>query len=100
VEWGKAARATRAAFRHPGGGRVRLTALELPVADALEVAHEYGRVLGIAFTESWRSAIGSQSIVLRPGGELPVVELAGEPGTAPLDVVRFGVRWRRDPASS
>jgi hypothetical protein len=100
VEWGEEARATRAAFRHPGGGRVRLTALELPVADAAETAHEYGRVLGIAFTDGWRSAIGTQVIVLRPGGGRPVVKLAGEPGTAPLDVVRFGVRWRRDPGST
>ena len=30
AEWGAEARAARAAFRHPGGGRLRLTTLELP----------------------------------------------------------------------
>ncbi len=34
AEWGPEARAARSAFRHPGGGRVRLVSLELPVADA------------------------------------------------------------------
>ncbi len=100
AEWGDEARATRAAFRHPGGGRVRLTALALPVANVAGVAREYGSVLGITFGEGWRAALGVQSIALRVGEGTPVVELAGEPGTAPLDVVRFGVRWRRVPAST
>jgi len=101
AEWGDEARATRAAFRHPGGGRVRLTALDLPVVDAAGVAHEYGSVLGIEFDERWRAVLGVQSIALREGaGGEPMVELASEPGTALLDVVRFGVRWRRVPAST
>jgi hypothetical protein len=99
AEWGEAARATRAAFRHPRGGRVRLTTLQVPVADRERVAREYGSVLGITFAHGWRALLGTQSIVLRDetGGE-PVVELTGEPGTAPVDVVRFGVRWRQVPA--
>ena len=100
AEWGEEARATRAAFRHPGGGQVRLTALDLPVADAPTVAREYREVLGIAFAEGWRTTIGVQSIQLLDGEGTPVVELTGEPGTAPLDLVRFGVRWRRVPAST
>jgi catechol 2,3-dioxygenase-like lactoylglutathione lyase family enzyme len=100
AEWGEEARATRAAFRHPGGGRVRLTALELPVADVLGVAREYRSVLGIAFDEGGRVAIGAQSVVLRAGAGASVVELAGDHGATPLDVERFGVRWRRVPASA
>ncbi len=100
AEWGEEARATRAAFRHPDGGQVRLTALEQSVADAPSVSRAYGTVLGIAFAEGRRAVIGAQSIRLREGAGTPVVELAGEPGTAPLEVVRFGVRWRRMPASA
>ena len=100
AEWGEEARATRAVFRHPGGGKVRLTALDLPVADAPTVAREYGAVLGIAFADGWRAAIGAQSVQLLDGVRTPVVVLTAEPGTAPLDLVRFGVRWRRVPAST
>ena len=95
AEWGEAARAARAAFRHPVGGPVRLATLELPVRDPEPVAEAYGRVLGVAFSEGWRVAIGDQSLVLVPGGDHPVVDLAVEPGTPPLDVIRHGVRWRR-----
>jgi hypothetical protein len=28
----------------------------------------------------------------------PVVRLEAEPGTPPLDLVSFGIRWMRDPA--
>jgi hypothetical protein len=101
AEWGDEARGTRAAFRHPGGGRVRLTALELPVTSGAGVAREYGAVLGMTFDEGWRAALGAQSIALREGaGDQPLIQLAGERGTAPLDAVRFGVRWRRIPASA
>ena len=41
-EWGDAVRAARAAFRHPGGGAVRLASLELPAPDAAAVADAYG----------------------------------------------------------
>jgi catechol 2,3-dioxygenase-like lactoylglutathione lyase family enzyme len=102
-EWGDEARVARAAFRHPGGGRVRLTTLEPPADDRERVAREYGTVLGIAFSERWRALLGEQSIALREGagaGGEPMVELTGAPGTAPLDVLRFGVRWRRVPASA
>jgi hypothetical protein len=96
AEWGPDARAARAAARQPVGGAVRLATLELPVADAASVAEAYGTELGIAFSEGWRVVVGDeQSIVLREGGGAPVVELAVEPGTPPLDIERFGVRWRR-----
>ena len=97
AEWGPEAREARATFRHPGGGRVRLAALELPVADAAAVAREYGTVLGIAFSEGWRTAVGGQRITLRERSGTPVVELHGETGTEPAELVRFGVLWRRVP---
>ena len=90
-----AARAARAAFRHPGGGRVRLATLELPVRDAEAVADRYAKELGIAFSEGWRAAIGDQSIELVPDGSEPVVELAVEPGTPAIDALHLGIRWRR-----
>ena len=96
AEWGTEARAARAAVRQPVGGAVRLATLELPVADAARVAERYGTDLGVAFSEGWRVVVGhDQSIVLREGGGAPVVELGVEPGTPPLDVEAFGVRWRR-----
>ena len=72
------------------------------MADASRVAREYGGVLGHrASSEGWRAVLGAQSIVLRDGaGGEPVIELAGEPGTAPLDVSDSGVRWRRVSASA
>jgi hypothetical protein len=96
AEWGPEARARRAAARHPAGGAVRLATLELAVRDAAAVAEAYGHELGIAFSEGWRVVVGDeQSVVLREGGGVPVVELAVEPGTPALDLERFGVRWRR-----
>ena len=99
-EWGDEARAARAAFSHPAGGRVRVTALELPMADPAAAADAYGRVLGIAFSEGWRTAVGEQAVVLRADtpGTAPVVHLLGDPRTPPLDLVRFGIRWVRTPA--
>jgi hypothetical protein len=99
AEWGPETRAARALFRQPVGGSVRLSALELPVAGAAAVAEAYGTVLGIAFSEGWRVAMGDSCVVLREGATEPVVELAVEPGTPALVVVRFGVRWRRVVAS-
>jgi hypothetical protein len=99
AEWGPEARASRAGFRQPVGGRVRLSALELPVADTASVAEAYGSVLGIAFSEGWRVGLGDACIALREGGTEPVVGLAVEAGTPPLDVVCSGVRWRRVIAS-
>jgi hypothetical protein len=101
AEWGPDARAARAAFRHPGGGRVRLAGVELPAAGpggAAAVVREYGTVLGIAFSEGWRTAVGEQQIVLREDAGTPVVTLHGETGTEPMEVARFGVTWRRTPA--
>lgn len=97
AEWGDEARAARAAFRHSVGDRVRMTSLELPVADAGATAEAYGRVLGIAFSEGWRTAVGEQAVALRgaPPAERPLVRLVAEPGTPPLDLVRFGIRWVR-----
>jgi catechol 2,3-dioxygenase-like lactoylglutathione lyase family enzyme len=95
AEWGDAARQGRAAFRHPVGGAVRLVSLELPVRDPEPVAERYGRILGIALSERWRVAVGGQCIVLAGEGGPAVAELSVEPGTPPLDIVRFGVRWRR-----
>lgn len=100
AEWGDEARAARAAFRHPGGGRVRMTSLELPVPDLVRAAAAYGRVLGITFTDAWLASAGAQVLSLRLGapGDRPVVRLEAEPGTPPLDLVRLGIRWVRDPA--
>lgn len=95
AEWGLEAREARAAFRQPVGGRVRLSTLEVAADDAVATAEAYGTVLGVAFSEGWRVALGDACVVLREGASEPVVELAVEPGTPPLDVVRFGVRWRR-----
>jgi hypothetical protein len=99
-EWGEEAMAARASFRQPVGGRVRMTALELPVPDPAPAAEVFGRVLGITFTGGWGAALGGQAVVLRAGvpGEAPAVCLQGEPGTPSLDLVRYGIRWVRTPA--
>ena len=101
AEWSDEARAARQAFRHPVGGRVRMTALELPVADPAATADAYGRALGIAFSEGWQAVVGSQAVVLRVAakGDPPVVRLAGEAATPDLDIVRSGIRWIRTPAA-
>jgi hypothetical protein len=97
-EWGSEARAARAAFAHPGGGRMRLSSLEVPVRDVESAADEYGRALGIAFSEGWVTALGGQSLELIPEGDVPVVRMVGDPGTEPLDVTSHGIRWIRVPA--
>ncbi len=101
AEWDDEARVARAAFRHPAGGRVRLAALELPAPDPAAMADTYGRVLGMAFSERWRTMVGDQAISLRPGvpGDRPVARLRGDPGTPPLDLVRLGIRWVRRPSA-
>lgn len=96
AEWGFEARAERDGFRHPVGGRVRLAAVELPVTNPRRVARSYRATLGLAFDTSFSAGIRGQVIRLRGGnGGPPVVDLVGEPGTPPLDVIRLGVRWRR-----
>jgi catechol 2,3-dioxygenase-like lactoylglutathione lyase family enzyme len=97
AEWGEAARAARASTRHPAGGSVRLARLTLPVEDLATAVAEYDRVLGLA-TGPDGIRVGDQRIALvaRAAAALePVVDLATEPGTPSLDVVRFGIRWRR-----
>ena len=96
AEWGAAARAARAAFRHPAGGRVRLAGLTLPVADRVAATARYEAAVGMAFDDAGRARVGGQAIALRPvPGGPPVVDLVGDPGSPALDIVRFGVRWRR-----
>lgn len=100
AEWGPAARSARADFRHPVGGAIRLASLELPVADPAAVGRAYGAVAGLAISDQGRAALGDQLILLTsrgPRGDAtrPVVRLAVEPGTPPLDIVRHGVRWVR-----
>jgi hypothetical protein len=97
AEWGVEARAARAAFRHPRGGRVRLESLELPAGDPDATGEAYGRVLGIAFSEGWRVAIGEQAVELARGDGTPVVHLRGDLGTEPADVELLGIRWVRTP---
>lgn len=98
-EWGTAARAARATDRHPIGGRVRLTALELPAPEPAVTAAAYAKVLGLAFGPGGHAMVGPHDIRLRSSaaGEdgLPVVRLACEAGTPPLALVRFGIRWVR-----
>jgi hypothetical protein len=100
-EWGPEARAARAAFSHPAGGRVRLAALELPTRDPAATAAAYGTTLGIAFSGAETAVVGDQVVALRaPGsGELPVVRLAGDRGTPVLDLALFGLRWVRTPTA-
>lgn len=99
TEWGPAARAARATDRHPVGGRVRVTALELPVAEPAVTAAAYAKVLGLAFDPSGQATVGPHDIRLRPSAAtedgLPVVHLASEPRTRSLDLVCFGIRWVR-----
>ena len=96
AEWGPEDRAAWAAFRHPVGGRVRLTAIEIPVAHPRATAVAYAATIGVVFDEGAQSVVGGQAIRLRPAdGAPPVVRLAAEPGTRALDVVRFGLRWIR-----
>ena len=98
AEWGPDARSARAAFRHPVGGAVRLEALTIPVPDVPAAADRYRVVLGIVFDAAGTTRVGGQAITLVDAGSFdgpPVVDLVGEPGSATLDLVLFGIRWRR-----
>jgi hypothetical protein len=104
AEWGAAARAARAAFEHPAGGRVRLARLELPCLDPGAVASAYRATIGLAFGPSRDGAlearVGTQAVRLTGGtGAQPVVLLGGG-WPAPLDLVRFGIRWRCEAVDS
>jgi hypothetical protein len=96
AEWNAGARAERAMFHHPVGGRVRLAVVELPVADPPAVAADYAATVGMAFGDAWTATLGGQAIRLRvANGTPPLVELTADVGTPRLDVERFGVCWRR-----
>jgi len=95
-EWGEEARAARAAFRHPIGGLLRLAGIELPVADPASATASHGTEVGLRFDAAGTARIGGQSVRLRASdGAPPIVDIAAEPGAPELDLVRFGVRWRR-----
>ncbi len=96
AEWGDEARAARAAFRHPEGGRVRLAGIELPVGDPVSTMASYATEIGLRFDEAGEARVGGQWIRLRPAGEEPpIVELEAEPGTPPLEITGYGIGWRR-----
>jgi hypothetical protein len=96
AEWGDEARAARAAFRHPVGGRLRLAGLELPVADRRTAAAEQTSEVGLEFDGDGVAGIGDQWVRLRStDGGAATADITAEPGTPELDVVRYGVRWRR-----
>lgn len=103
-EWGPAAREVRAVERHPIGGPVRVRALTLPVEGPAVAAAAYRRTLGLAFGtgfgfetgSGFETAVGEQLVRLVPGrppAEAATVDLAA-PGSAALDIVALGVRWR------
>jgi catechol 2,3-dioxygenase-like lactoylglutathione lyase family enzyme len=95
-EWGEAARAARASFRQPVGGAVRLAGIEIPVDDPDAAMGRYGAEVGLRFDAAGEARVGDQVVRLRPAdGAPPVVRLAADPGSPPLDVVGFGLRWRR-----
>jgi Holliday junction resolvase len=83
------------------GGAVRLTGLAIPCPDPDAVAARYRRVLDLEVGADRQVTVGGQAIRLTSAGDHPhpVVDLVAEPGTQPLDLVRFGIRWRRRPAS-
>ncbi len=74
AEWTAAERAARAVETHPMGGSLRLTGLDLIVADPLALSRAYQRAVGLVPAPSssreaagdWVTvAIGDQSVVLR-----------------------------------
>jgi catechol 2,3-dioxygenase-like lactoylglutathione lyase family enzyme len=99
AEWGAEARETRATFRHPVGGAVRLEALTIPVPNVRAAAVRYRDELGIEIDAAGATRVGDQAITLVPadgdGGATPVIDLVGEEGSPTLDLVLFGIRWRR-----
>jgi hypothetical protein len=100
-EWGEGARSVRAAFRHPVGGALRLAGIDLPVADPAGAMGTQARDVGLRFDETWAAQVDGQHVRLRAAdGEPPIVDIVAEPGAPVLDVVRFGVRWRRRAAAT
>jgi hypothetical protein len=99
-EWGEDARAARSAFRHPVGGQVRLERLTIPVADPRATFQAYRGVLDVQGAPD-DIMVGRHHIALVPRASAevePVVDLVAEAGAPPLDLVRFGIRWRRQAA--
>lgn len=100
AEWGDEARAARATFAHPLGGRVRVVGLELPIPDVVAATAAYTVTVGLMVDASSATAhVGEQSIRLVPGRPLTdpaVVELEVEGLVSPRrrDVDACGVRWR------
>ena len=98
AEWGDDARAARAAFQHPAGGRVRLTQLVLACAEPIAAAAASARTVGLVFQPSgdgFEAGIGHQ--VVRLSGTVdapPTVELSGDGWRGSRDVVSVGIRWR------
>jgi Glyoxalase-like domain len=96
AEWGEEARTARAAFRHPAGGHVRLGSIEIPVEDPHATMARCATEVGLVFDDAGVARVGSQRIRVRAAdGEPPVVSLTGSPGTPAIEVVGFGIRWRR-----
>lgn len=96
AEWGDAARTARAAFEHPAGGRIRLTQLGVPCADARAAAATYATTVGLSpasTIDGFEARIGAQVVRLANDGVQATVDLAGD---APhlFDLVRCGIRWR------
>ncbi len=104
AEWGDAALAERAAFRHPVGGCVRLAGLTIPVADPAVTAGEWASTIGVTFDNGHRAAIGAQVIELgrqdagSPGSSIPAVHLVADADTPSIELGGFGVRWHRHEA--
>jgi hypothetical protein len=101
IEWDPEATAERAAFRHPVGGALRLTALELPVDDVAAAMGRYRAVLRIPFRPDGWVTFGDQGVRLveARGAALPVVRIsADDPAARPAVVRQLGVQWVRAPA--
>jgi len=102
AEWGDEARAARAAFEHPVGGRLRMGGLELAVPDPASATQRFAQWSGLVFGPDRIASVGVQTVTLRSiradQGALPAVSIeAADRATPALDLVRFGVRWLRVP---
>lgn len=112
AEWTPTERAARAAQVHPVGGSLRLTALELPVADPAAVADGYRREVGLQATPmpgatdgALVTTVGNQRIVLRlpagltgPDGPAAVIRV-GSSGSRAATADLFGCRFVVEPVA-
>jgi hypothetical protein len=96
AEWGPEARAARATFRHPRGGALRVTGITIHSTDPVLAASRFRDEVGIDVSAVRAAHVGGQAvrIVAATQTPLPIVDLACDAGVAPLDLVRFGIRWR------